>query len=120
MTEIASCAPRHQGLGKGAHFVYDLDSVFNGQLGTCLRDDETIEGFLAAAGVGTDFPKYVGELKQRLTTLIDVLLGRRLVGPLKRLGRFLNNLGGDRTEWTKEQLSKAWGRDNDHAEPEPR
>ena len=97
-----------QGLGKGAHFVYDLDSVFNGQLGTCLRDDGTIEGFLAAAGVGTDFPKYVGELKQRLTTLIDILLGRRLVGPLERLGRFLNNLGGNRKEWTKEQLSKAW------------
>ena len=97
-----------QGLGKEAHFVYDLDSVFKGQLGTCLRDDGTIESFLAAAGVGTDFPKYVGELKQCLTALIDVLLGRRLVGPLERLGRFLNDLGGDRKEWTKEQLSKAW------------
>ena len=97
-----------QGLGKEAHFVYDLDSVFKGQLGTCLRDDGTIESFLAAAGVGTDFPKYVGELKHRLNELIDVLIEGRLVGHLERLGRFLDNLGGDRKTWTKEQLSKAW------------
>ena len=36
-----------QGLGKKAHFVYDLDSVFKGQLGRCLRDDGTIESFLS-------------------------------------------------------------------------
>ena len=35
-----------QGLGKKAHFVYDLDSVFKGQLGRCLRDGRYDRKFL--------------------------------------------------------------------------
>ena len=70
--------------------------------------DGTIESFLSGAGVGTDFPKYVGELKKLLTELIDVLLEAHLGIPLERLGRFLGSLGTDRKKWTNEQLSKAW------------
>ena len=80
-----------RGLGKTAYFVYDLDSVFKGQLAACLRDDGTIVSFLAAAGVGTDFPKYVGELKQRLSQLIDVLLKGRLADRIERLSCYLES-----------------------------
>lgn len=97
-----------QGLGKTAYFIYDLDSVFKGQLAACLRNDGTIGSFLAAAGVGTDFPKYVGELKKRLTALIDVLMEGGFVGSLERLGRFFDRFGGVRKEWASEHLAKAW------------
>ena len=42
-----------QGLGKEAHFVYDLDSLFTGRLRSCMADDNSIRSFLASAGVGS-------------------------------------------------------------------
>ena len=58
-----------QGLGKEAHFVYGLDSLFIGRLRSCIGDDNSIRSFLASAGVGSNFATYVGELEQRLTQL---------------------------------------------------
>ena len=96
-----------QGLGKKAHFVYDLDSLFKGQLRSCIGDDDSIQSVLASAGVGSDFIKYVGELDKRLTALIDLLLKESLGGHLEALGYFLSNLGAERKKWGKEQLAKA-------------
>ena len=96
-----------QGLGKEAHFVYDLDSLFKGQLRSCIGDDDSIKSVLASAGVGSDFAKYVGELDASLTRLIDLLLEGSLGGHLEALGHFFGNLGTDRRQWNKEQLAKA-------------
>ena len=96
-----------QGLGKEAHFVYDLDSLFIGRLRSCIGDDNSIRSFLASAGVGSNFAMYVGELEQRLTELIDLLLEQSLLGHLEALGHFFGNLGADRKKWSNGQLAKA-------------
>ena len=95
-----------QGLGKAAHFVYDLDSLFSGNLGLCVRDDESIKSFLASTGLGNDFIQYRGQLEQKLTCLIDQLLNKSLPSGLKQLENFLKDLG-DRTNWKQEQWAKA-------------
>ena len=51
-----------QGLGKDAHFLYDLDSLFSGELRACIKDDESIQGFLLSAGLGHDIGKYCGPI----------------------------------------------------------
>ena len=96
-----------QGLGKQAHFIYDLDSLFAGRLRSCIGDDDSIRSLLAAAGVGRSFGKYIGDLESRLTALIDILLQEPLRGHLGALGRFLGNFGADRKRWDKGQLGKA-------------
>ena len=60
-----------QALGKKAHFVYDLDSLFRGRLRSCIGDDNSIRSLLAFAGVGGRFATYVGELDRLLTDLIE-------------------------------------------------
>lgn len=95
-------------LGKKAHFVYDLDSLFKGRLRSCIGNDNAIRSLLASAGVGGNFAKYVGELHQLLTDLIDKLLSRSLDGDLKPLSGYLHQLGSNRKEdWKKEHLEKA-------------
>ena len=97
-----------QALGKKAHFVYDLDSLFRGRLRSCIGDDNSIRSLLAFAGVGGRFATYVGELDRLLTDLIDALLGRSLDGELEPLGQYLCQFGRDmRREWNKDQLAKA-------------
>ena len=97
-----------QALGKEAHFVYDLDSLFRGRLRSCIGDDNSIGNLLASVGVGSDFAKYVGNLDQLLTALIDALLGRSLQGELETLGQYLRQCGpGMRRKWTKNQLARA-------------
>ena len=95
-----------QGLGKTAHFLYDLDSLFSGNLGTCVGDDESIKHFLASAGLGNDFIQYRGQLAQNLTCLIDRLLNKSLPPSLRQLERFLKDLG-ERSSWKQEQWAKA-------------
>ncbi len=95
-----------KGLGKNAHFLYDLDSLFSGNLRACIREDESIQNFLASAGLGSDFGKYCGELAQKLTCLIDQLLTVSLTGELTRLGEFLRGLG-ERKQWNQERWAKA-------------
>ena len=97
-----------QALGKEAHFVYDLDSLFRGRLRSCIGDDNSISSLLASVGVGGCFAKYVGELDKLLTDLIDTLLGQSLDGELEPLGQYLCQCGpGMRREWNKNQLAKA-------------
>jgi hypothetical protein len=60
--------------GKKAHFLYDLDSLFTGNLRACVRTDGSLQNFLANIGVGSDFAKYCGELDRCLTGLIDKLI----------------------------------------------
>ena len=95
-----------QGLGKTAHFLYDLDSLFQGNLRACIRDDETIQSFLANAGLGTDFGKYCGQLEQKLNKLADELLAATLPSSLETLEAFLKGLG-PKSQWSKD---KKWAK----------
>jgi hypothetical protein len=53
-------------LKKSAYFLYDLDSLFIGNLRQCIRADGEILYFLAALGLGQDFVRYCGELDSKL------------------------------------------------------
>ena len=94
------------GLGKNAHFLYDLDSLFRGRLRSCINDDETVRGLLATTGLGNDFAKYCGGLDQLLTGLSDRVLSTSLPTQLGQLGSYLRGLG-DRQTWNKDEWSKA-------------
>ena len=93
-------------LRKNAHFLYDLDSLFAGHLRACIRDDETVENFLASAGLGSDFAKYCGQLDQALTTCIDHLFTTPVCLSAGRLVTFLKGLG-NRKSWNKPEHAKA-------------
>ena len=94
------------GLGKDAHFLYDLDSLFKGTLRACIAEDESIKHFLASAGLGTDFGRYFGQLERELTSLVDQLLASSLPANLAQLGAFLGTLG-DRCQWKQQEWAKA-------------
>ena len=96
-----------RGLGKKAHFLYDLDSFFRGRLRSCIKDDETVQGLLATAGLGNSFAKYCGDLDRKLTAVIDQILAASLPDELSPLESYLNGLGGDRKAWDKPELSQA-------------
>jgi len=92
---------------KSAHFLYDLDSLFGGNLRACIRDDDSIQSFLATAGVGSDFAKYCGELDRKLTDVINRLLGiSSIPQELTRLMDFIRSLRST-DQWDKKQLAKA-------------
>ena len=95
-----------QGLGKTAHFLYDLDSLFRGNLRACIKDDESVQGFLLSSGLGNDFGKYCGQMEKGLSCLIDQLLCASLPPHLSPLEVFLRNVG-DRSQWKQEQWAKA-------------
>lgn len=93
--------------GKSAYFLYDLDSLFGGNLRACVKSDGSVQSFLVTAGVGNDFSKYCGELDGKLTNVIDRLLAVNPVSqPLTRLVEFLTNLG-PRAQWNGKVWSKA-------------
>lgn len=94
------------GLGKSAHYLYDLDSLFLGKLRSCIRDDHSIQGFLAAAGLGNDFGRYCGELDRVLTGAINQFLTSSPQCGLKELFEFLHSLGA-RSQWDPQKLAKA-------------
>ena len=91
------------GLGKKAHFLYDLDSLFRGRLRSCIKDDKTVQGLLATAGLGNDFAKYCGELEQKLKPVIDQVLEASLPDELLAIGHYLHCLGdlgaGNKFKW---------------------
>jgi len=92
---------------KSAHFLYDLDSLFAGNLRACIKRDGSLQSFLATAGVENDFGKYCGELDKKLTSAIDQLLSTNSVPqPLERLLEFLVRLG-ERTHWDAGRWAKA-------------
>lgn len=93
--------------GKSAHFLYDLDSLFGGNLRACVKDDGSVQSFLVTAGVGSDFSKYCGELDRKLTAVIDRLIAVNPVPQLlTRLVEFLTKLG-PRAQWNGKGWSKA-------------
>ena len=95
-----------QGLGKTAHFLYDLDSLFSGNLRACIKNDKFIQSFLASEGLGSDFEEYCGQLERKLTCLINQLLSESLPPSLSSLGQFFTGLG-DRKKWKPQQWAKA-------------
>ncbi len=95
-----------QSLGKTAYFLYDLDSLFKGRLRACIKEDETVQGFLLSSGLGHDFAKYCGELERELKPMIKELITKELPETLSTLSKFLNALGNT-DDWQKEQWQKA-------------
>lgn len=95
-----------QGLGKTAHFLYDLDSLFCRNLRACIKGDQAVQSFLESAGLGSNFAKYCGELDKTLNCLIDKLLDACLPEQLNSLGEFLKKLGKGEA-WKKENWSRA-------------
>ena len=93
--------------GKNAHFLYDLDSLFGGNLRSCVRADGSVQNFLATAGAGNDFGRYCGELDSKLTGAIDRLLACSPAPPaLARLVAYLSGLG-TRANWNGKVWAKA-------------
>ena len=93
--------------GKKAHFLYDLDSLFGGNLRACVKDDGSVQSFLVTAGVGNDFSKYCGELDGKLTAVIDQLIAvSPIPQPLTRLVEILTK-PGPRAHWNGKTWSKA-------------
>ena len=95
---------------KSAHFIYDLDSLFGGNLRACVKADGSVQSFLITAGVGNDFGKYCGELESKLTKIIDQLLAVSTPPPsLTRLLVFLRGLGlratWDGKRWARARVS---------------
>ena len=95
-------------LGKEAYFLYDLDSLFRGNLRSCVKGDRSIGSFLASAGLGSDFAEYCGKLDRKLTDLIDQLLAECVSFPpcLVPLSTFLRGLK-PRPAWKQPDLAKA-------------
>lgn len=92
--------------GKKAYFLYDLDSLFSGNLRACVKGDGTVQNFLASSGVGNDFAKYCGELDRKLTELIGrILASAPSIPSLNSFFNFLYSLG-EQKSWT----SKHWAR----------
>ena len=96
-----------KGLGKQAHFVYDLDSLFSGKLRMRLRDEESIRGFLVNAGHGANLDRYCGQLEQTLTEIVDKILASPAPDSLEPLAEFLSELGPTRNQWAQGDLAKA-------------
>lgn len=92
---------------KNAHFLYDLDSLFAGNLRACVKADGAVQSFLITAGVGNDFGKYCGELESKLTRIIDRLLSSTAPPQsLARLFEFLRDLGR-RDTWDGKRWARA-------------
>ena len=97
-------------LGKRAHFIFDLDSLFGGQHRMCIGDDDSIQILLTAAGLGGCFTKYIGELDQHHMDLIKMLRSRPLSGDLEPLQNFLCQLGENKkrsneSEWARGRVA---------------
>ena len=107
MVEVTHYLDLCKALGKKAHFVFDLDSLFHGRLRSCIGDDNSVSSLLSSAGVRTDFPGYIGDLDQLLTKVLDPILEITLDGPLQELREYLLKFGRSRRDWGKEQLAKA-------------
>ena len=95
-----------QGLGKSAYFLYDLDSLFSGNLRACIKDDESVQGFLLSSGLGNDIGKYCGQMEQELTHIIKRFISVPLPLRLSRLGIFLKKLG-ESSQWKPKDWAMA-------------
>ncbi len=94
-------------LGKRAFFLYDLDSLFRGNLRARIRGEAGVKAALLASGLGADFGIYCGALESRLTTMTDQLLAIATPPPsLVELIAFLRSLGA-RKDWSSDKYPKA-------------
>lgn len=93
--------------GKKAFFLYDLDSLFRGNLRSCIRDDSTIASFLAELGLGSDFAGYCGALDQKLTSLIGRIRTENPSTEIQPLRNYLDGLVQGNGPWTNAHWGKA-------------
>jgi hypothetical protein len=83
-------------MGKHAYFLYDLDSLFMGNLRSCIRQDETVASFLAEIGVGRNFGRYCGELDRILSVAVKAVMQlQQLPVALASLRRYLDEIAPD-------------------------
>lgn len=96
-------------LGKNSYFLYDLDSLFRGNLRSCISDDEAVRNFLVTEGLGNDLDDYCGQLERKLTELIKQLLDSIGCMPpeLAGLSGFLESCRPAGQQWDKGKLAKA-------------
>lgn len=93
--------------GKEAHFLYDLDSLFTGNLRACLHGDGTVASFLGALGLGVDFGQYCGALDRALTRAIgDIRDIEKPSDSIHHLQETFKTLAGN-GELVNEKLAKA-------------
>ena len=93
--------------GKKAYFLYDLDSLFMGNLRGCVKEDGSIQHFLATVGVANDFSRYCGELDRKLTNIIDKLLSVASVPSALAPQVDLLKNEGPRGQWVPHFLDRA-------------
>jgi hypothetical protein len=78
---------------KSAFFLYDLDSLFSGNLRQCIGADGEIREFLATLGLGRDFGGYCGQLDQQLSDAVAVVRSSHAGSPpLEELKAFIESL----------------------------
>ena len=96
-----------KGLGKEAYFLYDLDSLFSGNLRSRIKSDESIRSFLAKAGHGNDLDDYVGKLESKLIDLADrILVTKSELDSIETLVKFLQSYRATRSNWNTTCLPK--------------
>ena len=92
---------------KKAYFLYDLDSLFNGQLRGCIAADGNVKSFLADLGVGGNFSRYCGELDTKAADCaMQILVKAEISSQLTPLKDFLSQFGAPEN-WTTKQYAKA-------------
>ena len=96
-----------KGLGKEAHFLYDLDSLFRGHLRSRIKSDESIRLLMAKAGHGKDLDTYCGSLDRKLTEVIDRILTHTVPSNLETLVKYLQSFGPNRSDWDRQNLRRA-------------
>lgn len=96
-----------KGMGKEAHFLYDLDSLFRGHLRSRIKNDESIRLMTAKAGHGTDLDKYCGSLEQKFKKPVDRILKGPVPSNLETLVKYLQGLGPTRSAWEPQHWQKA-------------
>lgn len=94
-------------IGKKAYFLYDLDSLFSGNLRQCVNGDESVSSFLTELGLGADFQRFVGSLDQALHQAIRMILDDKQACNTD-LGKYLTTLGTTKDILAdKEKLAQA-------------
>ena len=96
-----------KGLGKEAHFLYDLDSLFRGHLRSRIKNDESIRLQMAKAGHGKNLDTYCGNLERKLTDMIDRIRENTVPSNLETLVKYLQSFGPHRSNWDKQNLRRA-------------
>lgn len=94
------------GLGKKAHFIYDLDSLFTKTLRSYVADDDESQRFLIDAGLGGDFKKYFSDLDKILNEFIRQIISDTAMGAPQELTEYLKDLGDSRN-WSREKRCQA-------------